>query len=140
MIAIPETSAANARAAVDFAVPRKVLSQSMVQGANLIANVPHNLVDTGRTIGVTIKHALDNGYAVIEVTEEAEQKWVDLLLSGPGMTLGSLDCTPGYYNNEGQPGGLGREWFLGYPGGAQAYFQYLDHWRNTGDFEGLEFR
>ena len=30
--------------------------------------------------------------------------------SGPALSvIGSPDCTPGYYNNEGQPGGAGRE-------------------------------
>jgi cyclohexanone monooxygenase len=52
--------------------------------------------------------------------------------------IGSPDCTPGYYNNEGQPGRV--DWFLGYPGGAAAYFEYLGGWRNRGDFAGLEFR
>src|SRR4026209_748428 len=72
------------------------------QGANLISNVPHNLTESGRTIAMTIKHALANGFDVIEVTKEAEDAWIELLLSGPGMMLGSSECTPGYYNNEGQ--------------------------------------
>jgi cyclohexanone monooxygenase len=29
---------------------------------------------------------------------------------------------------------------VGYPLGAQAYFKYLDGWRASGRFEGLEFR
>jgi cyclohexanone monooxygenase len=53
--------------------------------------------------------------------------------------FGSIDCTPGYYNNEGQPGD-GLEWFLGYPTGAVSYFRYLNEWRSSGAFEGLEFR
>jgi cation diffusion facilitator CzcD-associated flavoprotein CzcO len=110
------------------------------QGANLISNVPHNLTESGRTIALIVKHALEGGYDEIEVTKESEDAWIDLLLSGPALMIGSADCTPGYYNNEGQPSGVGREFFVGYPAGAQAYFQYLDRWRTTGDFEGLEFR
>jgi cyclohexanone monooxygenase len=110
------------------------------QGANLISNVPHNLTESGKTIAMTIRHALDSGYDEIEVTKEAEDAWLELLLSGPGRMLGSPDCTPGYYNNEGQPGGPGRELFVGYPQGAMAFFQYIDEWRTSGDFEGLEFR
>jgi cyclohexanone monooxygenase len=86
-----------------------------------------------------VKHALDNGCAEVEVTKEAEDAWIELLLSGPGMMLGSAECTPGYYNNEGQPTGPGRELFVGYPLGAMAYFQYIDTWRTSGDFEGLRF-
>ncbi len=74
------------------------------QGANLISNVPHNLTESGKTIAMTIRHALDHGYSQIEVTPDAEQEWLDLLLSGPGRMLGANNtCTPGYYNNEGQP-------------------------------------
>jgi cyclohexanone monooxygenase len=111
------------------------------QGANLISNIPHNLTDSGRTIATTIEHALDNGFDEVEVTEQAEDAWVELLLSGTDFgIIGSPDCTPGYYNNEGQPLGKGRALFVGYPMGAMAFFQYIDAWRSSGDFEGLEFR
>jgi cyclohexanone monooxygenase len=110
------------------------------QGANLISNVPHNLTESGRTIAMIVKHALDHGYDEVEVTKEAEDEWIDLLLSGPGLMLGSPDCTPGYYNNEGQDPGPARRLFVGYPQGPSAYFQYLDEWRRSGEFAGLEFR
>jgi cyclohexanone monooxygenase len=110
------------------------------QGANLISNVPHNLTEAGATIAVIIKHALDNGFNEIEVTKQAEDAWIDLLLSGPGMMLGSPDCTPGYYNNEGQPLGPQARLNVGYPQGAMAYFSYISQWRTSGTFEGLEFR
>src|SRR5436190_14835220 len=110
------------------------------QGANLISNVPHNTTESGKTIAMIVKHALDNGFAEVEVTKEAEDAWIELLLSGPGLMIGSPDCTPGYYNNEGQDAGPSRQFFVGYPAGAMAYFQYIDQWRNSGEFEGLEFR
>ena len=110
------------------------------QGANLISNVPHNLTESGKTIALTVKHALDNGFDQIEVTKEAEDAWIELLLSGPGLMIGSPDCTPGYYNNEGQDPGPTRQLFVGYPFGAMAFFQYIDQWRTSGEFKGLEFR
>jgi cyclohexanone monooxygenase len=111
------------------------------QGANLISNVPHNLTEAGKTIALTIKHAVEHGFDQIEVTKEAEDQWVELLLSGPGMgMLGSPDCTPGYYNNEGQDPGPAAKYNVGYPGGATAYFAYIDRWRTDGEFEGLTFR
>nr|WP_227462240.1 NAD(P)/FAD-dependent oxidoreductase [Desertimonas flava] len=119
--------------------PNMLLLQ-MTQGANLISNVPHNFVESSRTVAMIVKHALDQGYREVEVTAEAEQQWVDLLLTGPGTFLGSADCTPGYYNNEGQQSAYNRAFFVGYPQGAMAYFSYLDEWRNSGDFAGLHFR
>ena len=109
------------------------------QGANLISNIPHNLTESGRTIAMVIQHALAGGKQVVEVTAEAEQDWVDQLLSGPGMMIGSLDCTPGYYNNEGKEPSPAARLNVGYPGGAMAFFKYIDEWREAGDFDGLEF-
>jgi cyclohexanone monooxygenase len=110
------------------------------QGANLISNVPHNLTESGKTIAAVVKHAVDNGYREVEVTAEAEAAWIELLLSGPGrMVIGSLDCTPGYYNNEGHDPGPAARLNVGYPAGATAYFAYIDEWRKSGRFEGLAF-
>ena len=109
------------------------------QGANLISNVPHNLTESGRTIAAVVQHALEQGAREVEVTEEAEARWIELLLSGPGRMIGSQDCTPGYYNNEGQDPGPAARLAVGHPGGAMAYFQYIDAWRNSGEFEGLSF-
>ena len=55
--------------------------------------------------------------------------------------FGNLDCTPGYYNNEGQPFSE-RDRLNGarYAGGPMAYFQHIERWRSAGTFEGLEFR
>ncbi len=109
------------------------------QGANLISNVPHNLTESGRTIAMTVKHALDGGYRQVEVTEEAQAAWVALLLTGMGRMMGAPDCTPGYYNNEGQTPGPGAQLNVGYPAGATAFFTYIDAWRSSGAFEGLAF-
>jgi cyclohexanone monooxygenase len=111
-----------------------------VQGANLISNVPHNLTEAGKTIGLLVKETLARGAQEVEVTEEAQKAWVDLLLTGPGRMIGMNDCTPGYYNNEGQPAGPEAKYAVGYPYGATAYFKYLDEWRSNGKFDGLEFR
>jgi len=110
------------------------------QGANLISNVPHNLTEAGKTIATVVRQALDGGHAEVEVTREAEAAWVALLLTGMGRMLGSPDCTPGYYNNEGQDPGPAAKLHVGYPAGASAYFKYIDEWRRSGAFEGLEFR
>ena len=111
------------------------------QAANLISNVPHNLIEAGKTIAATISHALEIEATEVEPTAEAEQAWIDLLVAGQRTFGADPDCTPGYYNNEGRPeladDQLGR---LGYPEGPVAYFAYIDEWRTSGEFTGLEFR
>ena len=113
-------------------------------GANLVSNVPHNFTETSRAIAALVSHALDGGYEVVEVTDVAEKAWMELISSsgtmGLGSALGSADCTPGYYNNEGQPGdGFASEIAKGSPGGPMAFFQHLRGWCASG-FEGIEFR
>jgi len=115
------------------------------QGANLISNIPHNLTEAGETIAAIVAHAEDNGVDEVEVTEAGESAWVEMLQSAGGGVMRSIfgnpDCTPGYYNNEGQP--ITDEALLnmsGYPSGPVAYFQYIDRWRSSGAFEGLDFR
>ena len=111
------------------------------QGAALISNITHNLVEAGTTIAAVVAHARNTGAGEVEVTAAAEQAWVEPLETAELRFLGNPDCTPGYYNNEGKP--LGRRERLnvgGYPAGPVAYFQFIDHWRRSGKFEGLTFR
>ena len=109
------------------------------QGANLISNYPHNLTEAGQTIATVVAHARASGHPVVEATPQAQEAWVSHLLTGMGPMIGSPDCTPGYYNNEGQDPGPAARYNVGYPAGATAYFRYLDAWRNSGAFEGLAF-
>jgi cyclohexanone monooxygenase len=110
------------------------------QAANLISNVPHNLVEAGTTIATIIGHADRTGTDCIEATAEAEAAWVDRLEHGGRRFGNNPDCTPGYYNNEGRPAdrrGLLNS--VGYPEGPVAFFRYIDEWRSSGRFDGLEF-
>jgi len=111
------------------------------QGANLISNVTHNYGEAGSTIAAVVAHAEEVGAEQVEVTAEAEAAWVALLEGNTRGFMGNSDCTPGYYNNEG--GAIGRKEKLngsGYPDGPMAYFRYIQQWRTSGEFEGLEFR
>jgi len=111
------------------------------QGANLISNITHNLVEAATTIATTIAHANEIDAREIEVTVEAESAWVGQIDTHPGTIFGDTECTPGYYNAEGRDQTQrDRRNSSGYPLGAVAYFEYIDAWRTTGDFAGLEFR
>ncbi len=110
------------------------------QAANLISNVPHNLVEAGRTLAAVLKHSVDIGSETVEATQKAEEEWVAMLQAGGRRFGNQPDCTPGYYNNEGAGAGdHGILNGLGYPEGAVAFFAYIDNWRTNGLFSGLEF-
>jgi cyclohexanone monooxygenase len=110
------------------------------QGANMLFNFPHDLAESAKTITAVIRHALNNGFAEVEVTRQAEDAWINLLLTGPESGWTSPDCTPGYYNYEGRDAGPWGKLRVGYPGGPLAYFSRIDQWRRAGTFAGLEFR
>jgi cation diffusion facilitator CzcD-associated flavoprotein CzcO len=108
------------------------------QGGNFIANVPHNLTDAAKTVAAVISHMIRNEFAVVDVTRQAENAWLDELVPNPVWTSFLADCTPGYYNNEGR-GQSHWSVLIGYQHGAPAFFRYIDRWRESGDFAGLEF-
>ena len=103
------------------------------------ANFPHMLNEQSRHIAYVVKHAMDRQARRVEPTAEAEQGWVDTikrLMNNNRQFL--ADCTPGYYNNEGQPG-QGNSLLEGqYGGGPEEFFKLIRAWRDEGKLEGLE--
>jgi cation diffusion facilitator CzcD-associated flavoprotein CzcO len=108
------------------------------QGGNFVANVPHNLNDAAKTVAAVVAHMVRNGFDTVEVTRDAEDAWMQQLAPNPVMASFLANCTPGYYNNEGQ-GPSPHSLLAGYSAGAPAYFRYIEQWRDSGDFEGLDF-
>ncbi|MEM1035552.1 MAG: NAD(P)/FAD-dependent oxidoreductase [Pseudomonadota bacterium] len=109
------------------------------QAANLISNVPHNIVDHANTISTVIRHVEETGAQTVEPEKTAQDAWVDLILTGEGMLIGSTECTPGYYNNEGAGLNDRNRHGLGHPAGAKVFFAHIKAWRESGDFKGLQF-
>ena len=73
----------------------------------------------------------------IEATAEAEAEWVETVNAPDMMTDYLSNCTPGYYNGEGQAGGS--DGFLQghYSDGAVKFYRLLREWRSKGDMDGL---
>jgi cyclohexanone monooxygenase len=105
------------------------------------ANFPHLLDESAVHQAHIIAYAMNEGYSTVEVTEKAEEEWVKTILGfsgGPLGGLGGADCTPGYYNNEGQPNPNAMQ-SAPYGGGSIRFFELLKAWREDGSFEGLKF-
>ena len=111
----------------------------MAQAGNLISNYPHNLSESARTIAAVIQGAESRAASTVDVSLEAEEAWLELLRQGAGMMLDSQDCTPGYYNNEGQDRDADSAVPMGHPEGPVAFFRYIKKWRESGDYQGLTF-
>jgi len=109
--------------------------------SGLTPNIPHALNEQAQYIAHIIGHTLEGGYTTVDANEQAEHDWVQMIHDGQGRNADfNESCTPGYYNNEGQPDD-GDGWFGGfYPEGSEALFKLYREWRATGKFEGLEFK
>jgi cyclohexanone monooxygenase len=102
-------------------------------------NYPHLLDEASRHACHVLGHAVEHDL-VVEATREGEDAWLSVLTeSASDFRTFQEQCTPGYYNNEGQPAAGG---FLGtsYGNGPLAFFQLLADWREAGTFDGLELR
>jgi cyclohexanone monooxygenase len=100
-------------------------------------NYPHLLDEASRHACHIVRYALDNE-VVVEATAAGEDEWLQTLAeSARDFRAFQEQCTPGYYNNEGQPAAGG---FLGssYGSGPIAFFNLLATWRDEGTFAGLE--
>jgi cation diffusion facilitator CzcD-associated flavoprotein CzcO len=70
------------------------------------ASFRFNLTDVLQTqgdhIAECISYARSKGYHSIDATTDAEEWWVQEVIANRGKTSRSEDCTPGYYNFEGE--------------------------------------
>jgi cation diffusion facilitator CzcD-associated flavoprotein CzcO len=109
--------------------------------AGFSANNPHAFAAAAGHVAYVIEHALKHDVSSVEVTAAAEDAWVDEIVgkTGAGMQIGGDGCTPGYYNNEGQPNPLSR-FSAFYPHGAIKFWELIAKWREDGNLEGLELK
>ena len=74
----------------------------------------------------------------MEASAEAEEAWVQTIISSAMMRQKfQEECTPGYYNNEGQPSALAAR-NGSYGAGPVAFVKLLEDWRAAGELAGLE--
>jgi len=104
------------------------------------ANFPHMLQDQARHITEVIQHAQRGEARVIEPSDEAESGWCETIERTESKSRDfQLECTPGYYNNEGQldkgPGFVGGL----YGGGPIEFQKIVDEWLSNGEMKGLKF-
>ena len=112
----------------------------IIQGSFLASNITSNYPPQGVTLAALLNHMSQTGASRVETSQEAQDSWVELLLTAPPTIVGGPDCTPGYYNSEGQVEGRKERLNLGrYPAGPMAFFDHIDRWRSSGSFEGLIF-
>lgn len=88
-------------------------------------------------IAYIIKETLARGAATVEPTEEAQDQWCATVReTAVDNTNFQRECTPGYYNNEGEQqirSHLGEPYWPGF----YVLEDLLQAWRDTGEMRGL---
>ncbi len=106
--------------------------------AGFTTNFPHAMDEAARHMGYIIKKCADENITTIEPTQEAEDDWVDEIVSLSRLNENfQAECTPGYYNNEGQPNPKSVQ-NGAYGKGSNPYFKKMKEWRDEGNLPGLE--
>ncbi|MSR15448.1 MAG: NAD(P)/FAD-dependent oxidoreductase [Gammaproteobacteria bacterium] len=81
------------------------------------------------------------GLRVLEPTKQAEEDYLKLVMAPNGMTEYLANCTPGYYNAEGNAKANHEGFLQGhYPEGGLRFYEMLAEWRAKGDYAGLIVR
>jgi hypothetical protein len=101
-------------------------------------NAPHALDQQARHVAYLVRAVLDRKGQTIEPTAKAEQDYVDEIGRLSGIHQRFYDeCTPGYYNGEGEEGHRSGFFFEMYGAGPIKFFDLLDRWRSAGDLQGM---
>jgi cyclohexanone monooxygenase len=104
------------------------------------ANISANYELQGEHIAYIIAQTMARGATTVEPTQAAQDQWCRTIReTAVDNSKFEMECTPGYYNNEGGGGGEGIRSHLGEPYGPgfYAFGDLLAEWRAKGDLDGL---
>ena len=112
-----------------------IISQSQ---SAFTANFPHAMDEQAKHIAYILTQCVDRNVTTIEASQEAEDAWVEEIISLSRFNESfQASCTPGYYNNEGQPNRMSIQ-NGSYGAGPNKFFRMWQAWRDEGSLQGLE--
>ena len=101
-------------------------------------NFPHAMDEQAQHICYIVKECAAGNINTVEATAAAENAWVEEIIGMSRFSQEFLEsCTPGYYNNEGQPNPKSVQ-NGSYGAGPDAFFAKIKQWRDEGTMEGLD--
>ena len=108
--------------------------------SGLAPNFPHMLSEQAHHIAYIVRRCLAGKLDSVEPTAEGEAAWTAAIMkAGVLRKAYQEECTPGYYNAEGQLSDRNIQNGV-YGRGAPAFMDILNAWRTAGDYQGLQFR
>lgn len=105
----------------------------------ITVNVPQSLNEQARHVTYILDQIKARGGKIVEATVDGENGWVAEMHSKAKMgEQFRVECTPGYYNNEGKTGNPNGFFAFAYGAGPLRFFEILEQWRERGDLDGCE--
>ncbi|HEX7781911.1 MAG TPA: NAD(P)/FAD-dependent oxidoreductase [Sphingobium sp.] len=106
----------------------------------LSLNFPHMIGEQARHIAYILREVRKRGKTRVEVTRKAEDAWVEEIdRAAVSMVEALRECTPSYFNHEGNVSRLNAR-NSAYGGGPLAFYEIIADWRAEGSLAGLELR
>jgi cyclohexanone monooxygenase len=108
--------------------------------AAIPVNFTHVLAEQAEHLAYILGTAAARGATTVEAGRDAQDAWTREIVTSTEQRRAFLEeCTPGYYNNEGQLDERSAR-HLSYGRGPIAYVRRLREWRESGELSGLELR
>ena len=106
--------------------------------AAFTTNFPHAMDESAQHISYIINQCLNRNINTIDANRQAEDAWVEEIIRLSRISESfQASCTPGYYNNEGQPNPKSAQ-NSAYGKGPNPFFAKMKAWREEGTMEGLD--
>ncbi len=106
--------------------------------AAFTTNFPHAMDESAQHISYIINQCLNRNINTIDANRQAEDAWVEEIIRLSRISESFQEsCTPGYYNNEGQPNPKSAQ-NSAYGKGPIPFFAKMKAWREEGTMEGLD--
>ena len=106
--------------------------------AAFTTNFPHAMDESAQHLSYIVNQCLNRNINTVEAELEAEDAWVEEIIKLSRISEAfQASCTPGYYNNEGQPNPKSSQ-NSAYGKGPNPFFAKMKAWREDGTLEGLE--
>ncbi len=102
-------------------------------------NYMHIAQEQAEHAAALISKALRDGQPVIEVTQAAVDNWASQMAAKAPSQEFFDECTPGYFNNEGDSSQV-PFYQRAYGGGVREYFSIIRNWRDSATADELVFR
>ena len=104
-------------------------------------NFTYQLDKQAQHLAAVFTDAQARGIKALEPTAQAEEDYLKLVMAPNAMTDYLANCTPGYYNAEGNAKANHDGFLQGhYPEGGLRFYEMLAEWRAKGDYAGLVVR